>query len=83
MPEVGGMRIMIRQDDEGGMIRAYLGVDEDNAVLIATLSLGLAKECRPAFDVWKEALTRIMVLANEQCGVKVLRTFEERAHEGN
>ncbi len=83
MTKDGPVKIAIRQDTEAGLIRAYLAHEDPRTqrIEISSLSLALAETIPGAFEVWKDAMTKVMVLVMEQQGFRVESTEERKPRE--
>ena len=75
-------KLAIRQDDEEGVIRAYISrMDDSQRFEIATLSLEVARNAPGAFDRWKDCISEIFTQILKDNGVPVTGTVDVRPHE--
>ncbi len=80
MMRSGPIRLAIRQDDEAGVIYAYFykGNDEDDCIVVGTLSLTISRELPGLFGAWKEAMVFALKGFYQQSGVEVEKVVAMR-----
>jgi hypothetical protein len=84
VPKQTGVKIAIRQDDEAGIVRAYLSsMDDRDYAEVATVSVALLRACPDAFDAWKAMLTAALGHMLRETGHAPLGFFEVRPEEKN
>lgn len=80
--------LSVRGDRPAGVIRAYLVVTPETEASdrreIGTLSIHLADAAPWAFELWKEAMTRVVTrIVEEATGLPVAFTVPVKPHEKN
>ena len=84
MPSRAGVKVMIRQDDNKGIIVAYFAtLDGSSKQIVATIDLQLCRQCPEVFEKWKAALSDGLQALLAKIGIKTKGVTETRVFESN